>query len=53
MKENDLIRPNFYYQKGWVANKFQVKNTMNAALRWKKRNVTESNPQRNNSNTII
>jgi hypothetical protein len=53
MQEIAYSRPHFYYQKGWIANKFQVKNTMNAALRWKKRNVTESNPQRNNSNTII
>jgi len=40
MQVNAFTRPHLYYQKGWVANKFQVKNTMNAALRWKKRNVT-------------
>ena len=53
MQEKDFINPHFYHQKGWIANKFQVKNTMNAALRWKKRNSTETNPQPNYSNTKI
>lgn len=53
MHQKDFIHPHIYHQKGWIANNFQVKNTINAALRWKKRNATEINPHRHLSHATF
>lgn len=53
MQQKDFIHPHIYHQKGWIANNFQVKNTINAALRWKKRNATEINPHRHLSHATF
>ena len=53
MHQKDFIHPHLYHQKGWIANNFQVKNTINAALRWRKRNTTENNPHRHLSHATL
>lgn len=47
--KNKEWSPQFFQQKGWIANKFQVKNPNSVALRWKRRTHTETrlNPKLN------